>query len=515
MKCKKEDHKTSNHDMYIALLKSSQNYKAQPYQYASLSKQILKSKAKPYPPCTYCGFNDHHPDDCRNYPECEICGIYDHFTSRHNRVIHVIGGVLDESSQSTKSSIRVSCTTYGSNVHSTTDHNDFEHFKRETHQGAYLVPGQWMLKEYDWCQELSSQICRATRKCLHLLHMDLFGPVSPMSINHEKYTLVIVDEYPRVFNTRRQQIEETYHVTFDESMEAIRFTNTSVDEFGIDDSSRYPPDKFLQEDDPSRQYQANSNISYYIISYSRSLTQENHVPEVIAPNEQDTPHIKDVEGPPDVINTEGTQEQNVQDEQINHQPTKESSRNNSKTLVPITETLVLEVPQSQDTHHASISLYHVAQDRWSRDQHVEFVNIIGDPGEGMLTRSMAAKLIAASARWVDAMQEELNQFHRNKVWTLVPLLHGKIAIGSKWVFRNKKDKHGIVTKNKARLVAQGYNQEEGIDYDETFAPVARIEAIRIFLAFATYMNFIFFQMKQPPGFESSEFPDYVYFLYSK
>ncbi|GKE43014.1 retrovirus-related pol polyprotein from transposon TNT 1-94 [Tanacetum coccineum] len=124
------------------------------------------------------------------------------------------------------------------------------------------------------------------------------------------------------------------------------------------------------------------------------------------------------------------------------------------------------------------------------------------------------------------MQEELNRFYRNKVWTLVLLPYGKIDIGSKWVFRNKKDEHGITTKNKSRLVAQGYSQEEEIDYDETFLPVARMKAIRIFLAFATYMNFKVYQMdaksaflngklkeevyvKQPPGFESSEFPDYV------
>ncbi|GJS00633.1 retrovirus-related pol polyprotein from transposon TNT 1-94 [Tanacetum coccineum] len=73
----------------------------------------------------------------------------------------------------------------------------------------------------------------------------------------------------RVFNTRRQQIEETYHVTFDESMEAIRFTNTSVDEIGIDDSSRYPPDEYNHEDDPSRQYQSNFDNSYYIIPHGR------------------------------------------------------------------------------------------------------------------------------------------------------------------------------------------------------------------------------------------------------
>ncbi|GKA68503.1 hypothetical protein Tco_0768420 [Tanacetum coccineum] len=79
----------SDHNMYVASLKSSENYKAQPYQYVLPSKHILKAKAKPFPPCTNGGFNDHRPDDCRNYPECEICGSYDHFTSGHNYVILV------------------------------------------------------------------------------------------------------------------------------------------------------------------------------------------------------------------------------------------------------------------------------------------------------------------------------------------------------------------------------------------------------------------------------------------
>ncbi|GJY75448.1 retrovirus-related pol polyprotein from transposon TNT 1-94 [Tanacetum coccineum] len=130
MICKREDHKTSYHEMYIASLKRSENYKAQPYQYTSPSKQILKAKAKPFPPCTHCGFNDHIPDDCRNYPECEICRSYDHITSGHNRVIYIRGGVLSESSQSSESLIGVNCNTCGSTIHSTTDHNEFDHFKR-------------------------------------------------------------------------------------------------------------------------------------------------------------------------------------------------------------------------------------------------------------------------------------------------------------------------------------------------------------------------------------------------
>ncbi|GJZ40230.1 retrovirus-related pol polyprotein from transposon TNT 1-94 [Tanacetum coccineum] len=396
MICKMEDHRTSDHEMYIASLKRSENYKAQPYQYASSSKQILKAKAKPFPPCTHCGFNDHIPDDCRNYPECGICGSYDHSTLGYNCVIQIRGGVLAESSQSNESLIGVKYNTCGSTVHFTTDHNKFDHFKRgEKIQAAKArePTKKWFTKEtnlillfmqrhtrepiwyldsrcsrsmtgvksylHKYVEQLGpkvvfgdnsscitegyglincegvvftkvafvnglkynliiiSQLCDAKdntyiygekgkhhralfktkqnfsiRKCLHLLLIDLFGPVSPMSINHEKYTLVIVDEYSReiipninyfhvfgchvfihnhkdhlgkfdakaddgyflryssvskafiFYNTRRQQIEETYHVTFDESMEAIRFTNTSVDDIGIDDSSRYPPDEF-------------------------------------------------------------------------------------------------------------------------------------------------------------------------------------------------------------------------------------------------------------------------------
>ncbi|GJS28582.1 putative ribonuclease H-like domain-containing protein [Tanacetum coccineum] len=102
--------------------------------------------------------------------------------------------------------------------------------------------------------------------------------------------------------------------------------------------------------------------------------------------------------------------------------------------------------------------------------------------------------------WIEAMQEELLQFKLQKVWTLVDLPNGKRAIGTKWVFRNKKNERGIVVRNKARLVAQGYTQKEGIDYDEVFAPVARIEAIRLFLAYASFMGFIVYQMDVKSAF---------------
>ncbi|GKF50577.1 hypothetical protein Tco_0147044, partial [Tanacetum coccineum] len=88
-----------------------------------------KIQGKALPTMHSLWLQHHRPDDCRNYPECEICGSYDHFNSGHDCVIHVIGGVLVESSYSSESSIGVSSTTCRSNVHSNTNHNDFEHFK--------------------------------------------------------------------------------------------------------------------------------------------------------------------------------------------------------------------------------------------------------------------------------------------------------------------------------------------------------------------------------------------------
>ncbi|GJW56684.1 putative ribonuclease H-like domain-containing protein [Tanacetum coccineum] len=98
------------------------------------------------------------------------------------------------------------------------------------------------------------------------------------------------------------------------------------------------------------------------------------------------------------------------------------------------------------------------------------------------------------------MQEELLQFKLQEVWTLVELPNGKRAITTKWVFSNKKDERGIVIKNKERLVSQGYIQEEGINYDEVFSPVARIEAIRLFLAYASFKDFVVYQMDVKSAF---------------
>jgi hypothetical protein len=171
--------------------------------------------------------------------------------------------------------------------------------------------------------------------------------------------------------------------------------------------------------------------------------------------------------------------------------------------------------------------------------------ILGDISKGVTTRSRLANFCEhysfgssiepfrveealQDRNWVLAMQEELNNFKRNEVWSLVPHLKQNI-VRTKWVFCNKQDEHRVVTRNKARLVAKGYAQVAGLDFEETFAPVARLESIRILLAYAAHHSFRLFQMdvksaflngpikeevyvEQPPGFEDDRYPDHVFKL---
>ncbi|GJV58056.1 retrovirus-related pol polyprotein from transposon TNT 1-94 [Tanacetum coccineum] len=453
------------------------------------------------------------------------------------------------------------------------------------------------------------------KKCLHLLHMDLFGPVTPRSINHEKYTLVIVDEYSRytwvyflkkksqapetimsfikrvenqndikvkqlrtdngtefrnsilvnfcdekgisqnfsspytpeqngvaerknrtlieaartmlsgsvfskqywteavatacytqnrstivkrhlktpyeifhhlekfdekaddgyllryslvykafrVFNTRRQQTEETYHIIFDESPDAIKFSKPSVDNINIAENERYPPDEYLHPYEPSQRYQTNNNDVSFIEPY-----------ECLEPVVLETEVSS---------NQNGQTDQYVQNDEIsNDDHSEHSNHTNDEQIIdnlPKTEDIQISEhsssPRVEDTSvqntipipNPPLPIPSVVtpapQDRWSQDKHIELVNIIGNPRVGMLTRAMAKELSAASAHeclfvdflseeepkkvyealkhpgWVDTMQDELNQFARNKVWTLVPAPYGKTIIGSKWVFKNKRD----------------------------------------------------------------------------
>nr|GFA36982.1 retrovirus-related Pol polyprotein from transposon TNT 1-94 [Tanacetum cinerariifolium] len=112
--------------------------------------------------------------------------------------------------------------------------------------------------------------------------------------------------------------------------------------------------------------------------------------------------------------------------------------------------------------------------------------------------------------WIEAIQEELNEFERLKVWELVPRPYKVMVITLKWIYKVKLDDLGGILKNKARLVARGYCQEEGIDFEESFASVARLEAISIFLAYAAHKNMVVYQMDVKTVFLNGNLWDEVY-----
>jgi hypothetical protein len=112
--------------------------------------------------------------------------------------------------------------------------------------------------------------------------------------------------------------------------------------------------------------------------------------------------------------------------------------------------------------------------------------------------------------WIQAMNEELDQIEKNHTWELVPRPHDKNAIGTKWIFKNKLNENGEVIRNKARLVCKGYAQQEGIDFEETFAPIARLEAIRMFLAFSSFQQIRVHQMDVKYDFLNGDLEEEVY-----
>ncbi|GJR23568.1 retrovirus-related pol polyprotein from transposon TNT 1-94 [Tanacetum coccineum] len=217
--------------------------------------------------------------------------------------------------------------------------------------------------------------------------------------------------------------------------------------------------------------------------------------------------------------------------------------------IPIPE-VTSDQSSSSDITHTIVPLDHQVSEhnnKWTKDHPLE--NIIGALDRPVSTRLQiheqalfcyydafltsvepkSYKDALTQACWIEAMQEELHEFERLEVWELVPPPDKAFVITLKWIYKVKLDELGGILKNKARLVARGYRQEEGIDFEESFAPVARLEAIRIFLAFAAHKNMVIYQMdvktaflngnlreevyvSQPDGFVDPDKPNYVYKL---
>nr|GEY33757.1 hypothetical protein [Tanacetum cinerariifolium] len=193
---------------------------------------------------------------------------------------------------------------------------------------------------------------------------------------------------------------------------------------------------------------------------------------------------------------------------------------------PSTESLVSSTQYVDPSNMHTFYQPYLHDYQWTRDHPLE--QVIGEPSRPV-TEPKTVKEALTNPAWIESMQEELYQFIRLDVWELFPLSDGIKPLTLKWLFKNKHDEENTVICNKTRLVVRGYRQEEGIDFEESFAPVARMEAIRIFLAYATHKGFTVYQMDvktaflhgslkenvyvcQPEGFIDANYSSHVYKL---
>ncbi|GJS57566.1 retrovirus-related pol polyprotein from transposon TNT 1-94 [Tanacetum coccineum] len=191
------------------------------------------------------------------------------------------------------------------------------------------------------------------------------------------------------------------------------------------------------------------------------------------------------------------------------------------------QTPMIEEAESSSTYQVPSNMHefhqtHCFTDKWTKNHPIE--QVIGDPSKPIITRHRLH-----TDTEIESMQDELNQFKRLDVWELVKCPIGKNIIASKWIWKNKTNVKNTVIRNKSRLVARGYGQEDGFDFKESFALVARLEAVRIFVAYAGSQDYPIYQMdvkttflngslkeevfvRQPDGFVDPDFPNNVYCL---
>ncbi|GJR25281.1 retrovirus-related pol polyprotein from transposon TNT 1-94 [Tanacetum coccineum] len=358
----------------------------------------------------------------------------------------------------------------------------------------------------------------------------------------------------RIYNRRTKKIMETINVKFDEltamasehdclEPELQRFINHNSSVETMNTPSKEDLDNLFG---PIYEEYFKKKFSYTPINSAEQPTQihedspstssiivdEHEAPPIVTTSDEQISPISLTEA--DEFNQEDFADFDGNSQFVSYNPPSQEEIKSS--------TMALEPSNVQNFHQVQPST-HI----WTKDHPLD--QVIDDPSKPVMTRQrlhtdvevcMYALTIStiepknikeamADHSWIESMQDELNQFERLQVWELVPRLEGKNVIALKWLWKNKCDAENIVVQNKTRLVAKGYKQEEGIDFEESFAPVARLEAVRMFIAYAAHKNITIFQMdvktaflngplkeevyvSQPEGFIDPEFPDHVYRL---
>ncbi|GJZ89527.1 retrovirus-related pol polyprotein from transposon TNT 1-94 [Tanacetum coccineum] len=320
----------------------------------------------------------------------------------------------------------------------------------------------------------------------------------------------------RIYNCRTKKIMEMIHVKFDELTAMASECNNlepglNCANFNdsLEDSQSVPSTSDL--DNLSDNSAANTLDNYHTSSSSSIVVDQD-------------------DAPPIVISSE---------EQVVTEP-------NSPVLNEVADEFVQE-----DVADFDGNMFHNAPQTPEFDvtKNHPLEQVIGDPSKPVMTRKrlqtdvevcMYALTVSTiepknikeamlDHSWIQSMQDELNQFKRLDVWELIECPVGRNIIKVKWIWKNKADAENTVIRNKSCLVAKGYGQKERIEFEESFAPVARLEAVRIFVAYAAHKNFPIFQMdvktaflngplkeevfvQQPDGFVGPDFPNYVYRL---
>ncbi|GJV74370.1 retrovirus-related pol polyprotein from transposon TNT 1-94 [Tanacetum coccineum] len=349
----------------------------------------------------------------------------------------------------------------------------------------------------------------------------------------------------RVYNKRTRLIVESIHIKFDEIKEMMSDHNNS-------------------DLAPQRQEMSVENVSSGLVPQGQKASDYDNSDPVpprqnVVPTAEKTdssqqgleflfsPLLEEYYNP-----THGLAEENNNDQAPNASFHQDDFFNPFCTRVQeIGESSVQEIGESSSRNIDNTDVHSFQPQshdyRWTRDHPLEQVR--GNPTMPVQTRRQLAtdpemcmfaltvsivepkniKEAMADSAWIEAMQDELHQFDRLKVWELVDKPFGKMIIKLKWLWKNKKDEDQTVIRNKARLVAKGYAQEEGIDFEESFTPVARLEAVRIFVAYAAHKSFPIYQMDvktaflngplkeevyvaQPEGFVDPDHPEKVYLL---
>ncbi|GJS09992.1 putative ribonuclease H-like domain-containing protein [Tanacetum coccineum] len=360
----------------------------------------------------------------------------------------------------------------------------------------------------------------------------------------------------RIYNKRTRRLMETIHVTFDEMHQSMAPVHMSsgpapfIMTPGQLKSGLAPTDKELEMlfqpmfDEHLEQSRVNEPVPSATEFNAQVVPPGTSLSTTIA---QDAPSTSASSSTSDIHLP-------VQHQEIAEEPIQEDTPIIHDVLPP-SHNLVTGDPGSAQSSSGNVNAAEPNQvnyppdhlRRWTKDHPLD--NIVGNPSRPVSTRKQLAsdalwccfhtelsrvepknfKMAVIEDCWFQAMQDEIHEFDRLEVWELVPRPIYVMVIALKWIYKVKLDEYGDVLKNKARLVAKGYRQEEGIDFEESFAPVARIEAIRIFIANAATKNMIIYQMdvktaflngdlqeevfvSQPEGFEDQENPTHVYRL---